>query len=454
MKNKEDSMKKFLLLFSFLLLLFCIAPTVTSAAFKDVNPNDYFAEAVDWAQKNNIVTGFPDNTFRPSNEVTEEQFLAIYVRFFDFQENKTIVEGEHWSNIYYRTLDDYNISVLGTTDIALKQAPINRGAVAELFGYSQGTTRNTPEAIQFLFDKGITKGKYPTKESLLDRYAAADLLKRGEVVTFLHRLYKENINTLHPDVKALKTSNLPNNKFTAKYTEVDFLKDDLYVGYINKKDEPLTIELFKNNTAVAGYLTAPGTTVNNFMIGKYYSSGDIYTETVNNRTYTYYFDKLDHNKLIGVFWKDNTFHSRDYFTSELTPQQSRNFSKLLVHLVNDYRNNNDLPPLTFNDSISQVAYNHSFDMHENNYFAHVNPHGLDVYDRVDNSGLYYHSIEKHGLVGENMAKIINDQGLFDAHHEWINSPAHRQHILYKHYTHAGLGVTNGLYTFLFITPTY
>jgi len=62
-------------------------PSTTSGnSFSDVNdPGTFFYDAVTWASRNNIVTGFPDGRFRPNALVTREQMAAIMYRYAGYK---------------------------------------------------------------------------------------------------------------------------------------------------------------------------------------------------------------------------------------------------------------------------------------------------------------------------------------------------------------------------------
>ena len=51
--------------------------------FTDVGPADFFDEAVSWAKHSGIVTGFPDNTYRPGNPVNRGQIVSMLWHLMD-----------------------------------------------------------------------------------------------------------------------------------------------------------------------------------------------------------------------------------------------------------------------------------------------------------------------------------------------------------------------------------
>lgn len=66
----------------------------TKIAFTDVADDAYYAAAVAWAAKNEIVTGYSDTEFRPASNVTREQLAAILLRYMNYVEYNPIVTQE------------------------------------------------------------------------------------------------------------------------------------------------------------------------------------------------------------------------------------------------------------------------------------------------------------------------------------------------------------------------
>src|SRR5690606_19186594 len=89
-----------------------------------------------------------------------------------------------------------------------------------------------------------------------------------------------------------------------------------------------------------------------------------------------------------------------------------------------------LPPLNKDPLLAYVAYQHSQDMAQKRFFAHINPEGEDPNDRFRNHGGFGH-------VGENIAL---DSRIDSAFRRLMGSPGHRANILSEQFTHAGIGV--------------
>ena len=56
-------------------------PTAGTSTFLDVDPSQYYADAVDWAAANGVVTGYDASTFGPNDFITREQLAAIFYRY-------------------------------------------------------------------------------------------------------------------------------------------------------------------------------------------------------------------------------------------------------------------------------------------------------------------------------------------------------------------------------------
>ena len=55
--------------------------SANDAGFADVDDNDWYATAVNWAASVGVVNGYEDNTFRPNDAITREQLAAILMNY-------------------------------------------------------------------------------------------------------------------------------------------------------------------------------------------------------------------------------------------------------------------------------------------------------------------------------------------------------------------------------------
>ncbi|MGB7443388.1 MAG: DUF3747 domain-containing protein [Coleofasciculaceae cyanobacterium] len=58
--------------------------TVTSRPYRDVETSRWSAAKIQWAQQNNIVSGYTDGTFRPTRSVTRAELMAVERRAAEF----------------------------------------------------------------------------------------------------------------------------------------------------------------------------------------------------------------------------------------------------------------------------------------------------------------------------------------------------------------------------------
>ncbi|HHP50346.1 MAG TPA: hypothetical protein ENM97_00225 [Moorella mulderi] len=176
-----------------------------------------------------------------------------------------------------------------------------------------------------------------------------------------------------------------------------------------------------------------------------------------------YLDNLDGNRITALRFCDwqhliqgNMFNYTVTYWGRLpqwvkgvTPEDreevARSEERLMHTLVNDFRLQKGLNALRWDDRAHQVALDHSRDMAQNNFFAHVSPTTkLDVAGRFNRAGINY------SLVGENLA--FGQPDPLEAHVCLLNSPGHRQNLLHPGYTRGAVGVVGRYFTIVFYRP--
>ncbi|WP_079480401.1 CAP domain-containing protein [Halobacillus salinus] len=115
--------------------------------------------------------------------------------------------------------------------------------------------------------------------------------------------------------------------------------------------------------------------------------------------------------------------------------------KQILGLTNHIRKMHDLGTLNLHTGASSVAFSHSRDMDENNYFSHYSQNGDGLKERLSNI--------EYRQAGENIAAQYVDATA--AVHGWLNSKGHREALLEPSYTHIGIGVHQRYYTQNFLT---
>ena len=133
---------------------------------------------------------------------------------------------------------------------------------------------------------------------------------------------------------------------------------------------------------------------------------------------------------------------------------------IIYQLVNDYRKEQGISTLKYDDSLAQIARAHSQDMATNDYYKHTNLKGEDPSTRASRANYNCHNPLSIGIAenihllyghtssirwgnsvtyqwltqGEIAKKFVND---------WISSPGHRGNILDRRYNLTGVGVAFG-----------
>jgi uncharacterized protein YkwD len=113
----------------------------------------------------------------------------------------------------------------------------------------------------------------------------------------------------------------------------------------------------------------------------------------------------------------------------------QDLAQQVLTLVNQERATAGVGPLTMHTGCSQVAYNHSADMDLRDFFDHVNPDGLNPFQRMQAAGIGYSAAGENIAAGyQTAAAVMNG---------WMNSPGHRANILNANFTEIGIGVRQG-----------
>lgn len=108
----------------------------------------------------------------------------------------------------------------------------------------------------------------------------------------------------------------------------------------------------------------------------------------------------------------------------------------ILDMTNILRAKYGVSELEPHQEASHVAFLHSEDMDQQNYFSHYSKNGDGLKERLQ--GVAYIR------AGENIAAQYTDA--LDAMHGWLNSPGHRKALLDQDYTHIGIGVHQKYYT--------
>jgi len=130
------------------------------------------------------------------------------------------------------------------------------------------------------------------------------------------------------------------------------------------------------------------------------------------------------------------------FTEEEWKSIQNGMKEQIFNITNIMRKSHELKPLQWDDNTSKVAYGHSKDMENNQYFSHYGLDGTGLKERLGKKNISYVA------AGENIAAQYPDAPA--AMEGWLNSEGHREALLNKDYSHIGVGVYHFYYTQNFI----
>ncbi|MCD5322560.1 MULTISPECIES: CAP domain-containing protein [Pontibacillus] len=115
-------------------------------------------------------------------------------------------------------------------------------------------------------------------------------------------------------------------------------------------------------------------------------------------------------------------------------------------ISNQLRSRFGVDKLVWDELTAGVAYQHSKDMAERNYFSHISLSGEGLKERLKKGDIQYAS------AGENIAAQYPDgPAVVEG---WLNSEGHREALLNEGYTHLGVGVYRYYYTQNFLEEPY
>jgi len=124
-------------------------------------------------------------------------------------------------------------------------------------------------------------------------------------------------------------------------------------------------------------------------------------------------------------------------TGDLWPKDSLKSRELaLFNLVNEARDSADRSILVFDNQLSALARTYAEKMFAMGFFDHEEPTGRDLRDRLIASNM-----DKYSTWGENLASLLNPMNpVQEAHSGLMDSPGHKENIMYRWFTHLGVGV--------------
>jgi len=186
-------MRKRMFLLSFVamcVLAVGLAP-VFAAQFKDVKKDHWAYDLIQWGVNQKLIKGYPDGKFRPSANVTEQQFLAMLVRAYQGQIADETNDAR-WADPYYNFAKQMNYPTKGADDLKKRKYYITREHVAEILSATQGVNYSGKYAIHYLLANGLATGKDPNNPTI-ENFGGEEPLTRAQAVAFIKRVLEKGI---------------------------------------------------------------------------------------------------------------------------------------------------------------------------------------------------------------------------------------------------------------------
>lgn len=154
-----------------------------NARFTDIAKH-WARETIEWAADRGITDGYANGTFKPNDNVTEEEFLKMFIASFNISVPATGA-NERWSAGYYAYAANNGYNLRGSMNETIRRQPISRLSVAELIASAAGLPYSGDSAIQYLLDNDYSQGK---TSATVEGYQGSANLTRAEAVQFIRNL--------------------------------------------------------------------------------------------------------------------------------------------------------------------------------------------------------------------------------------------------------------------------
>lgn len=164
------------------------------ATYTDISPDAWYYTYVSELIRDNVISGYPDNTFRPNNPTTYGEALKMITLAAGFGEKESV--GGHWASGYA----DFAVSegLIDGTEVPGLDEPISRLTVAQIAAKALKLTESALETpfpdtddlhVLALYEAGIITGSL-TEGNLV--FLPQNSIIRSELSTIIWRINKYN----------------------------------------------------------------------------------------------------------------------------------------------------------------------------------------------------------------------------------------------------------------------
>jgi len=231
------------------------------AVFPDVGINEWYASYIEYAHNNQIIQGYPDNTFKPANSINFAEGLKMILNSYNvdtktinyYGNPKVIVSSTDWFAPYFSYVNKYNL---------------------------------------------INKDK---------TYHPAQQMSRGEFVEVIYRLKK----VLATQEAYIDEKDVDSDEYTITIPKLSII--NIPVKFADPHNEQLALDVLKDG--IGHYLSAPGDEKKMVLFG--HSSGYSWDQS-NYKTIFRNIDRLSEGDKIYINYREKGYVYQTY-NSKIIP---------------------------------------------------------------------------------------------------------------------------------------
>lgn len=199
------------------------ASEITS--FNDYNPNAYWADSFEWGVNKGLISGYTNTTqpgssskqvgnwLAPEGKLSESQAVTVMMKYFEDARLKTTSNPtSHWAGSSLQLAKELGVPLRG--GVANVKASDNytmtRGDFAMMLANLHfGRVLTQANAIQFMYDTGITSGMTASGGKTIANFGTNVALNRAHIVSFMQR-YNDYISTMQDTNSTVARIKQPN----------------------------------------------------------------------------------------------------------------------------------------------------------------------------------------------------------------------------------------------------
>lgn len=166
-----------------IILVLGFSANVLADDFTDVPSTHWAYESIQWGVGKGLVVGYDDGSYKPSYQITEEEFVTVLARYTKLE----IVKGDYWSQPYYDAILKYNLPLNGHKDIKAKKTGLSRGQIARIVAAKNGFNLDERQAVYYMYENDLSSGLL-SNELSFDSYGVTKTVDRAQIPAFFKKI--------------------------------------------------------------------------------------------------------------------------------------------------------------------------------------------------------------------------------------------------------------------------